>query len=130
MNLNKKLRPRRSFIFTPGLKPEMFPKAVKSGVDMVCIELEDGIAPKDKNEAREKALSIFQNQTIPKNVEVILRINSIRSLFGLDDIRAILSTDFPPPAIMLPKVNDAEEVKIIDDLLNERGHNCELHPII
>ena len=75
-------------------------------------------------------LSIFQNQTIPKNVEVILRINSIRSLFGLDDIRAILSTDFPPPAIMLPKVNDAEEVKIIDDLLNERGHNCELHPII
>ena len=31
---------------------------------------------------------------------------------------------------MLPKVNDAEEVKILDDLLNERGHNCELHPII
>ena len=44
----------------------MFPKAVKSGVDMVCIELEDGIAPKDKNEARKKALSIFQNQNIPK----------------------------------------------------------------
>jgi citrate lyase beta subunit len=130
MDLKKKLRPRRSFIFTPGLRPEMFPKAVKSGVDMVCIELEDGIAPKDKKEAREKALSIFQNQTIPENIEVILRINSIRSLFGLDDIRAILSTDFPPPAIMLPKVNDAEEVKILDDLLNERGHNCELHPII
>ena len=108
MDLKKKLRPRRSFIFTPGLRPEMFPKAVKSGVDMVCIELEDGIAPKDKKEAREKALSIFQNQTIPENIEVILRINSIRSLFGLDDIRAILSTDFPPPAIMLPKVNDAE----------------------
>ena len=29
-----KVRPRRSFIFTPGLKPEMFPKALKSGVDM------------------------------------------------------------------------------------------------
>ena len=72
MNLNKKVRPRRSFIFTPGLKPEMFPKALRSGVDMVCIELEDGIAPKDKNEAREKALSIFQKQTIPENIEVIL----------------------------------------------------------
>ena len=36
-------RPRRSFIFTPGLKPEMFPKALASGADMVCIELEDGI---------------------------------------------------------------------------------------
>ena len=130
MNLNKKVRPRRSFIFTPGLKPEMFPKALRSGVDMVCIELEDGIAPKDKNEAREKALSIFQKQTIPENIEVILRINSIRSLFGLEDVRAILDTDFPPPAIMLPKVNDAEEIKILDDLLSERGHSCEIHPII
>jgi (S)-citramalyl-CoA lyase len=36
-------RPRRSFIFTLGLKPEMFPKALASGADMVCIELEDGI---------------------------------------------------------------------------------------
>ena len=41
---SNKLRVRRSFIFTPGLKPEMFPKAIESGADMVCIELEDGIA--------------------------------------------------------------------------------------
>ncbi len=53
MDLNK-LRVRRSFIFTPGLQPEMFPKALASGADMVCIELEDGIAMKDKNEARKK----------------------------------------------------------------------------
>ena len=45
------IRPRRSFIFTPGLKPEMFPKAFASGADIVCVELEDGIAPKDKDEA-------------------------------------------------------------------------------
>ena len=68
----------------------------------------------------EKSIKYFSKPNYSKNVEVILRINSIRSLFGLDDIRAILSTDFPPPAIMLPKVNDAEEVKIIDDLLRKR----------
>ena len=45
MDLNK-INVRRSFIFTPGLKPEMFPKAIASGADMVCIELEDGIAIK------------------------------------------------------------------------------------
>ena len=43
MNHNTKIQARRSFIFTPGLKPEMFPKALKSGTDMVCIELEDGV---------------------------------------------------------------------------------------
>ena len=130
MFLKEKIRPRRSFIFTPGLKPEMFPKALASGVDMVCIELEDGIAPKDKNTARSKALDIFCNQKMPEDIEVILRINSIRSSFGLDDIRAILDTETPPPAIMLPKVNDPEEVSIVDDLLSERGHDCRLHPII
>ena len=53
------IRPRRSFIFTPGLKPEMFTKALASGADMVCIELEDGVAPKAKDEARRKGLSLF-----------------------------------------------------------------------
>ena len=52
MNHNSKIQPRRSFIFTPGLKPEMYPKALKSGTDMVCVELEDGIAPHDKETAR------------------------------------------------------------------------------
>ncbi len=46
------IRPRRSFIFTPGLRPEMFPKALATGADIVCVELEDGIAPKDKAAAR------------------------------------------------------------------------------
>ena len=47
--ISNKINVRRSFIFTPGLKPEMFPKAIASGADMVCIELEDVIAIKDKN---------------------------------------------------------------------------------
>ena len=40
MTKNTSLQPRRSFIFVPGLRPDMFPKAVASGVDMVCVELE------------------------------------------------------------------------------------------
>ena len=35
------IRPRRSFIFSPGLKPEMYPKALASGADIVCVELEE-----------------------------------------------------------------------------------------
>jgi (S)-citramalyl-CoA lyase len=39
----------------------MFPKALASGADIVCVELEDGIAPKDKAEARTLALAAFRN---------------------------------------------------------------------
>ncbi|MED7678915.1 hypothetical protein GN286_13360 [Rhodobacteraceae bacterium IMCC15231] len=45
---NRTPRPRRSFIFKPGLKPDMYPKALASGADIVCVELEDGIPRKDK----------------------------------------------------------------------------------
>ena len=123
-------RARRSFIFTPGLKPEMFPKALNCGVDMVCVELEDGIAPKDKKLARENSIELFKTDSGHENVERILRINSIRTQFGLDDLNAVLNSEKPPPSLMLPKVMDAEEILIVDDLLTEAGKNCELHPII
>ena len=40
-NTKRAVRPRRSFIFSPGLTPGMFPKALASGADIVCVELED-----------------------------------------------------------------------------------------
>ena len=123
-------RARRSFIFTPGLKPEMFPKALASGADMVCIELEDGIAPKDKSEARRRALKIFEQPADDDGVERILRINSIREKFGIDDIQAIIETSTPPPNLMIPKVRTPDEVKIVDELLTARGHLTKLHVII
>ena len=123
-------RPRRSFIFTPGLKPEMFPKALASGTDMVCVELEDGIAPKDKAVARQKALELFESPQADDGVERIVRINSIRENYGIADLQAILTTNTPPPAIMLPKVRTPDEVVLVDQLLSERGHNTRLHVII
>jgi len=123
-------RPRRSFIFTPGLKPEMFPKALASGADMVCIELEDGIAPQDKAEARVCALKLFEEPQADDGVERIVRINSMREKFGIDDVQAVLETNTPPPSLMMPKVRTPDEVKILDQLLTERGHLTQLHVII
>ena len=130
LKIKKTVRPRRSFIFTPGLRPDMFPKALASGVDMVCIELEDGIAPKDKDEAREKTLKIFSQKQENDGVERLVRINSLREAFGIADIQAILATDTPPPALMIPKVRNPDEIVLLDDLLTEKGHDTRLHIII
>ncbi len=123
-------RPRRSFIFTPGLKPEMFPKALASGTDIVCVELEDGIAPKDKAQARANALALFEAPQAQDGVERIVRINSMRERFGIEDVNAVLATDTPPPALMMPKVRTPDEVIMLDQLLSERGHATRLHVII
>ncbi len=124
------IRPRRTFIFAPGLKPKMFPKALASGTDIVCVELEDGIAPKDKDEAREKGLALFVSPQADDGVERIVRINCLRTAFGLADVNAVLATDTPPPALMLPKVMTPDEIIWLDDLLSERGHDTRLHVII
>ena len=127
---DKTTRPRRSFIFSPGLKPDMYPKALACGTDIVCVELEDGIAPKDKQQAREHALALFGTPQADDGVERIVRINCLRSAFGLADIQAVLDTPTPPPGLMLPKVVSPDEITWLDDLLTERGHDTRLHIII
>ena len=124
------VRPRRSFIFSPGLRPDMFPKALASGTDIVCVELEDGIAPKDKAAAREGGLGLFVEPQSDDGVERIVRINCLRTEFGLLDVQAVIAMDTPPPALMVPKVMSPDEIVWLDDLLTERSHNTRLHIII
>ena len=64
-----KISVRLSFIFTPGLNPDMFPKAI-AGADMVCIELEDGIAIKDKDEARKNTIEALKTLEVKSGVEL------------------------------------------------------------
>ena len=108
----------------------MYPKALASGADIVCVELEDGIAPQDKAEARKNALALFEKPQADDGVERMVRINSMRERFGIEDVNAILATKTPPPALMMPKVRTPDEVVILDQLLTEAGHNSRLHVII
>ena len=130
MSPPRALLPRRSFIFVPGLRPDMFPKALASGADIVCVELEDGIAPKDKAEARGRALALFERSQADDGVERIVRINSMRERIGIEDVHAVLASSTPPPALMMPKVRTPDEVVMLDQLLTEAGHATRLHVII
>ena len=127
---NQVVQPRRSFIFSPGLRPDMFPKALASGADIVCVELEDGVAPKDKDEARASAMALFETPPADDGVERIVRINCLRTAFGLADLQAVMDSDTPPPALMLPKVMTPDEIQWLDDILTERGLATRLHIII
>lgn len=129
MNLNK-ISVRRSFIFTPGLKPEMFPKAIASGTDMVCIELEDGIAIKDKDQARKNTFKALESLEVKGGVELVVRVNCQRTKFGLMDLEAVISSKSNVKAIMLPKVKTPDEITFIDDLLTDCGLDTDLHVIM
>ena len=125
-----KISVRRSFIFTPGLKPEMFPKAISSGADMVCIELEDGIAIKDKDEARKNTFKALETLEVKSGVELVVRVNCQRTKFGLMDLEAVVSSKTKVKAIMLPKVKTPDEITFIDDMLTDCGLDTDLHVIM
>jgi len=125
-----KISVRRSFIFTPGLNPDMFPKAIASGADMVCIELEDGIAIKDKDEARKNTIEALKTLEVKSDVELVVRVNCQRTKFGLLDLEAFISSKLKVKAIMLPKVKTPDEIKFIDDLLTDCNLDTDLHVIM
>ncbi|MBO6784085.1 MAG: CoA ester lyase [Alphaproteobacteria bacterium] len=121
---------RRSFIFSPGTDPSMFPKALASGADIVCVELEDGVAPHHKEQARANMLAIFAQPQDDDGVERIVRINMLGSPEGEADLAAVLDSATPPPALMLPKVNGPDDVHRVADALDAAGHPTRLQVII
>jgi len=51
-------------------------------------------------------------------VEQMVRINGLSTPDGLKDLTAIIESETPPPAIMIPKIRSAEEVQLIETLLS------------
>ena len=124
------IQPRRSLIFCPGNKPELFGKALAAGADIVCIDLEDAVAPQNKQEARGKTLPLFDAPVPADGIERVVRLNCLRTPEGLADVQALLERHPGPPSLMLTKVKHAEEVKLMDDWLSARGLDTRLQVII
>jgi citrate lyase beta subunit len=111
------VRPRRSLLFVPALRPDRFAKALEAGADIVCVDMEDAVALDRKDEGRKLALPLFAANSHPQ-IEPMARINALSTPHGLKDLQAILESLAPPPALMLPKVKSAEEIQLLETLLS------------
>jgi (S)-citramalyl-CoA lyase len=121
--------PRRSLLFVPGLRPDRFRKALVSGADVVCIDLEDAVAVQHKDEARALTLPLFAEGN-PQHCERVVRINSLDTVHGLRDIDALTKLEQLPEAIMVPKVRSAAEIHLLDDLLQGKASSIRFYAIV
>jgi (S)-citramalyl-CoA lyase len=115
--VDRPIHPRRSLLFVPGLRPDRFAKALESGADIVCVDMEDAVTRSRKDEGRALTLPLFGKNSHP-HVEQMVRINGLSTPDGLKDLTAIIESEAPPPAIMIPKIKSAEEVQVIETLLS------------
>ncbi|MDQ8030776.1 MAG: CoA ester lyase [Bordetella sp.] len=79
----------RSLLFVPASRPERFAKALQSGADCVILDLEDAVAPQQKDAARDalvQALAALGSQDLART---LVRINAGDTAWHASDLQAL-----------------------------------------
>lgn len=105
----------RSFLFVPGDRPQRFPKALGSGADIVVIDVEDAVAPENKEYARRQAFDYLQAH---REQPVAVRINASNTPDGMADDAALRQAR-EPLMVVLAKAEEPTEIAQIVALLPE-----------
>ena len=119
----------QSLLFVPGDRPDRYAKAVASGADCACIDLEDAVAPSAKTEARAHALT-FVREGERGEAALALRVNAVGSDEGRADLADLAEVDRAPDALVLPKVGSAEDVQAAREALASRHPGTVLVPLV
>jgi citrate lyase subunit beta/citryl-CoA lyase len=112
------LRPRRSVLYMPGSNEKALEKAKGLPADALILDLEDAVAPDAKPEARERVCAAVAGGGYGKR-ELAIRANGIGTPWHDDDLKAIAAVG--PDAVVVPKVNSAEEVRSLVGALEANG---------
>ena len=91
----------RTYLFVPGNRPERFAKALASGADAVVLDLEDAVAPPDKDAARGAVGQFLAAASAEQHARLVLRINDEATQWFEADLLLLVQT--PGCSLMLPK---------------------------
>ncbi|MDQ0318138.1 citrate lyase subunit beta/citryl-CoA lyase [Pararhizobium capsulatum DSM 1112] len=109
-------RLRRSVLCVPTDNERALAKIAALSCDAVVYDLEDAVLTDRKAEAR-AMLAKHLGASRPIGIEIIIRINSLNTLFGEQDL--IEAIGLQPDAILLPKVESPQDIQIVADILAE-----------
>jgi citrate lyase subunit beta/citryl-CoA lyase len=112
----------RSFLFVPAANAKAIAKAPSLGADVLILDLEDGLAPEQKDQGRAAAIRFLrENKQIGK--PVFVRINAGPEAVQRADIWAIASEE--PAAILVPKVQNGQQLRTIHDQIGNVLHGTQ-----
>jgi citrate lyase subunit beta/citryl-CoA lyase len=118
--------PRRSCLSVPGSSEKMLAKAPTLGADMVFLDLEDAVAPLEKEAARAKVVDAVKNQDWGERI-LCVRVNAWDTKWTYGDVIEVVGNAGDRlEEIMLPKVQTASEVVALDLLLRQVEINAGL----
>lgn len=119
------MKMRRSMLFLPGNTPNIIVNGEILGADAVILDLEDAVAPAEKDSARNLVRSAIKYMGFGK-CEVIVRVNSIDTAFWKKDLDAVIPVK--PSLIMPPKTGSANDVRTVDAYISELESRLGMEP--
>jgi malyl-CoA/(S)-citramalyl-CoA lyase len=114
-------RVQRCELAVPGSNPEMFEKALKSGVDFVFLDLEDAVAPDDKLQARKNIIQAINDlDWHGHGITVSVRINGLDTQYMVRDVVDLVEQAGDKiDTILIPKVGVYSDVYMVEAMLNQ-----------
>ncbi len=111
-------RLNRSALFGPGSRPAIFEKMARSAADVVCLDLEDAVAPDDKEAARRTVIEAIGDIDWGAKT-VVVRINGLDTGWWYRDVVDLLEQAAERlDRIMIPKLGNAGDVYAVDALVS------------
>lgn len=109
----------RTLLFVPGDRPDRFAKAASSGADLVVVDLEDAVAPGDKDSARGHAAA-----WPARGRTAVVRINPPGTPWFEEDLATVAEHGCP---VMVPK---AEDPAVLAEITCRLAGRSSLIPLI
>ena len=108
----------RSWMFVPGHRQRMIDKALGLNADAIMLDIEDGVAPNEKDSARKNIAESLGREKAPGTPSRYVRINAIGHARMDADLEAVVRPGLE--GLVCPKVDTPEEVRKVDAILTER----------
>ena len=111
-------RLHRSELAVPASTPSLFEKAARSAVDVIFLDLEDAVAPDDKEQARRNAIAAL-NDLDWGNKSLSVRINGLDTHYMYRDVIELVENCPRLDLLLIPKVGVPADVYAIDVLVTQ-----------
>ncbi|MEO1328820.1 MAG: CoA ester lyase [Pseudomonadota bacterium] len=110
--------PNRCQLFGPGSRPSIFEKMAASAADVVNLDLEDSVAPDDKEQARKNVIEAIND--VDWGVKTVsVRINGLDTPYWVRDVVDLMEqTNGRLDRIMIPKAGEASDVYAVDAIVS------------
>jgi citrate lyase beta subunit len=117
------MRARRTLLYVPGSDWRKIEKAAELDADCVCLDLEDGVAPNRKGEARQLVAKALSELDFGRS-ERLVRVNAVGSGLEVEDLEIAAHTNLE--GVVLPKTADAAHVLAVSAKLQHAERTRKL----